>query len=143
VSANTPSKPQMPDFVARFAHWWSAPDPQRLGELLAPDIELVQPLLPNARGLDEAKRTFARLLAAIPDLRATVHAWAENEDLVFIDFTLHGSGLEWRAIDRFTVEDGLARVRVSRFDPLPLIVGALHPARWPLTARLIRASLSH
>jgi ketosteroid isomerase-like protein len=136
----------MPDFVARFARWWSDPDPATVGDVLAPDIVLRQPMMPTARGLDAARRSFASLFSAIPDLRATVHTWAENGELVFIEFTLHGTTggrpIEWRAIDRFTVgEDGLGHERVSYFDPAPIALAGLHPARWPTIARLIGARL--
>ena len=145
MSAEPPAAEELPAFATRFARWWEAPDPATLGELLAPDVVLVQPMLPTTRGLDAAKQSFSRLLDAIPDLHATVHAGAQNGNLVFIDFTLQGTtggrAIEWRAIDRFTLAGDLARERVSRFDPLPLVAAGLHPAAWLTMARLIGASL--
>ncbi|HSI80272.1 MAG TPA: nuclear transport factor 2 family protein [Solirubrobacterales bacterium] len=102
-------------------------------------------MLPTTRGLDAGRAAFTRLLGAIPDLRATVNAWAADGDLVFIDFTLDGTmgGREtaWRVVDRFTLDGDRARERVSYFDPLPLLAKAAHPARWPAIAKLLAASL--
>lgn len=140
-----PDASEMPEFVGRFARWWAGPNPETLGELLADDVVLTQPILPDTRGLDAAKASFSRLIGAIPDLRATVHSWAVEGELVFIDFTLHGTAggreLAWRAVDRFTLDGDRARERVSYFDPLPLLAAGLHPARWPTMARLAAASL--
>jgi len=146
VSDEPAAAEALPEFATRFARWWAAPDPATLDELLAPDVVLVQPMMPTAHGLDAAKASFSRLFEAIPDLHATVHAAAQNGNLVFIDFTLQGTAggrpIEWRAIDRFTLgDDDLARERVSRFDPFPLVAAGLHPAAWPTMAKLIGARL--
>jgi ketosteroid isomerase-like protein len=111
------------DFVRRFEAWWADPDPSQLGELLAPDVVLVQPIAANTHDLDGAKRTFTRLLAAIPDLRATVHNWAVEGDVVLIEFTLAGTlggkPIVWDNVDRFMVNaDGLATERVNYHDSL-------------------------
>ncbi len=140
------ARPEMPDFVARFATWWAAPDPGTVHNVLAEDIVLKQPMMPTARGLDAAKRSFAGLFAAIPDLRATVHRWAEHGEHVFIEFTLHGTTggrpISWDAIDRFTVgPDDLGHERVSYFDPSTIAVAGFHPARWPAIAKLVGARM--
>jgi SnoaL-like protein len=111
------------DFVRRFETWWADPDPKRLGGLLAPGVVLVQPIVAHTSDLEGAQRTFGRLLAAIPDLRATVHHWAAEGDVVFIEFTLAGTlggrPIVWDNVDRFTVNaDGLATERVNYHNAL-------------------------
>jgi hypothetical protein len=53
---------------------------------------------------------------------------------VFINLTLHTGGrrpLEWTVVDRIQIEDGLIRERISYFDSLPLMFGALtRPSLW-------------
>jgi ketosteroid isomerase-like protein len=106
------------DFVRRFEAWWADPDPSQLGDLLAPDVVLVQPIVAHTRDLEGAKRTFTALLAAIPDLKMTVRNWASEGDAVIIEFTLAGTlggkPFVWDNVDRFTVNtDGLATERVN------------------------------
>ena len=131
----------MPDFVDRFAAWWSDPDPSRLGELLADDVVLIQPLSPDTHGLADGQEGFRRLLRFLPDLRATVHDSASDGDVVFIRFTLSatygGRPISWEAVDRFVLrEDGRASERVSWFDSAPLIAQiAMRPQGWPQLVR--------
>jgi ketosteroid isomerase-like protein len=129
------------EFVARFAHAWSRCDPDALAELLDDDVVLIQPMMPATNGRPAARQAFARLFELIPDLRATVHRWGAGEDVLFIEFTLHGTfggrELSWPAVDRFQLRDGLALRRVSYFDPLPLALElATRPRGWP---RLVRS----
>ena len=130
------------DFAERFATWWSAPDPERLDALLAPEVRLVQPLSPDTHGLPEAKDAFRRLIRMIPDIRAEVRDSASDGDLVFVYFTLVGTyggqPIEWDAVDRFIVgSDGRATERVSFFDSQPLALQmAARPCGWP---QLLRA----
>jgi hypothetical protein len=54
---------------------------------------------------------------------------------VFIEFTLAGTfggrPIEWDAVDRFVLRDGLALERVSYFDSMPLALEmALRPRGW-------------
>jgi ketosteroid isomerase-like protein len=129
------------DFVERFAAWWADPDPDRLGDLLAEDVRLVQPIMPDTSTLAEAIEAFRRLLRFIPDLRAEVHDAARDGDVVFVHFTLTGSyggrPISWGAVDRFVVrEDGLAAERVSFFDSQPLAAQILlRPRGWAQLAR--------
>ena len=131
----------MNEFAGRFAAWWERPDPDRLGELLAPDVRLVQPLSPDTRGLEEAKGAFRRLIRMIPDIHAEVRDSAADGGLVFVYFTLIGTyggePIEWDAVDRFIVgPDGLATERVSFFDSQPLALQmAARPRGWPQLAR--------
>lgn len=128
-------------FVEAFKAYWHDPSVDALVELLSEDVVLRQPLGPTTRGLEAGKRAFARILAAIPDLRATVVRWGPTEDGVLIEFRLHGTvggkPVEWPVVDRFVLRDGLATERVSYFDPGRLLRAvATRPTSWP---RLLRS----
>ncbi len=132
------------EFVARFQAWWSDPDPTTLGSLLAPDAVLIQPVLPRTVGLPAAERSFRRLLAALPDLTGTVHRWATDGEVVFIEFTLSGTlagrPIAWENVDRFVVgADGLAIERLNHHDSLTLVAKmASRPGGW---VRILRSGL--
>jgi ketosteroid isomerase-like protein len=146
MAAATRSDPlpgQASGFVDRFADAWGGSDIDRLMELLSEDVVLRQPMLPMTVGKAAARDAFARLLTAFPGLRATVHTWGAEGDVVFIEFTLSctfgGRELSWPAVDRFVLRDGLAAERVNYFDPLPLFVKILsRPRGW---GGLVRARL--
>ena len=129
------------EFVERFAKWWSDPDPDRLGELLADDVRLIQPLAPDTFNLADAQKAFRRLFRFLPDLRGEVHDSSVDGNLVFIHFTLSatyaGRPISWDAVDRFILrEDGLAAERVSFFDSQPLGLQMLsRPRGWLQLAR--------
>jgi ketosteroid isomerase-like protein len=129
------------DFVERFARWWSAPDLDRLGELLADDVRLIQPIAPDTFTLAEGKEAFRRLFRFLPDLHGQVHDSSVEGNLVFIHFTLSatygGRLIAWDAVDRFVLrEDGLATERVSFFDSQPLAAQMLlRPSGWPQLVR--------
>lgn len=131
----------MDEFVERFARWWSDPDPDRLGELLADDVRLVQPLAPDTRNLADGVEAFRSLFRFLPDLRGTVHDFAVDGNTVFIHFTLSatygGRPISWDAVDRFVVrDDGLATERLSFFDSRPLALQMLmRPRGWAQLAR--------
>ena len=120
---------------------WSDPDPDRLGEILADDVRLVQPIVPETHTLADGIAAFRRLFRFIPDLRGTVHDSAAEGDVVFIHFTLSGTyggrPISWDAVDRFVVgDDGLATERLSFFDSQPLALQMLaRPRGWTQLAR--------
>jgi hypothetical protein len=130
------------DFARRFAEFWKAPAPERLGTVLAAQPRLVAPMTPTTHTLAEGKRTFAELLELIPDLTAEVHRWGATADGLLIEFTLSGNAgggpISWHAVDRFVLgEDGLATERVSYFDSAPIaLTVARRPRAWPGFARL-------
>ena len=129
------------DFVERFARWWSAPDPDSLGELLADDVRLVQPIAPDTHTLADGIEAFWRLFRFLPDLTGQVHDSSVDGSLVFIHFTLSatygGRPISWDAVDRFVLrEDGLASERVSFFDSQPLAAQMLmRPRGWTQLVR--------
>jgi steroid delta-isomerase-like uncharacterized protein len=123
------------EFVERFQHAWRQCSADALVELLTDDVVLHQPSMPDIVGKHAAREAFTRLFRAIPDLKATVHRWAAQDDLVFIEFTLSGEfggrPLSWPAVDRFTVRDGLGAERVSYFDGGKLLIEFLkRPRGW-------------
>ena len=130
-----PSAEHGAEFVARFADFWRAPTPERLGEVLTDDVTLVQPLAVPTHGLPAARAAFRHLFVLVPDLHAVVDRWSARGEHVFIEFrlcgTFGGRALEWPAVDRFTLRGERASERVSYFDPTPLLP---HLARRPLAA---------
>jgi ketosteroid isomerase-like protein len=129
------ASPAAAKFVEGFAEAWGRSDVDMLLALLTEDIVLIQPLMAPVEGKAAARDSFARLFKLLPDLRAEVHRWAADGDLVFIEFTLEGTfggrRVSWPAVDRFFLQDGLARERVSYFDPGPLLIHTLRrPRGW-------------
>lgn len=124
------------DFVSRFADAWATPSPDGFEALFCPDVHLVQPLLPNARGIPAAGASMSRLFRMMPDAHGEVLDSGAAGDTVFIELRLAGTFgghlLQWDVVDRITLRDGLIAERVSYFDPLPLILAmACRPRGWP------------
>lgn len=132
------------EFVAAFAHYWSAPAPDGLDAVLRPDVVLTQPLAPPLRGLPAVKASFATLFAWIPDLHAEVDSWRGDGEALFIAFrligTVGGRHVSWPVVDHFVLDEtGMARSRASYFDPLALLAAtAMRPSGWP---RLVRSGV--
>jgi ketosteroid isomerase-like protein len=123
------------EFVLRFERAWATSDLAELEALWTDDIVLIQPLSAPAVGREQGRKRFSSILRLIPDLHATVHRWAANGDVVFIEFTLSGTfggrEVSWPAVDRFLLRDGLAAERVSYFDAMPLMLQmAMRPRGW-------------
>lgn len=123
------------EFVRAFERFWSAPTVEGLDGLLSQDVVLRQPLGPTTHGLAEGKLAFSKIFMAIPDLHAVVDRWATTEDGVLIEFRLRGTvggrPIEWPAVDRFVLQDGLGTERVSYFDPTRLLRAvATRPTSW-------------
>ena len=122
--------------VAAFAAGWQAPHPHAWDDLLAADVELVQPLLLGGRGRERWQGEVARLLAFLPDLVGEVRGWAAGGDTLFVELECHGTAggrpLSFRVVDRLTVgQDGRVTRRESFFDPVPLVTAILaRPAAW-------------
>ncbi len=115
-----------PEFVDRFEAAWKSRDPDRLAALLAPDVRLVQPLLPELKGRDAARRSFVTILELIPDLLTEVTGWSrEDGGRLYIEFIFSGTAgrrpVKLHLADRFELKDGLAVCRISYFDPMPLV----------------------
>lgn len=122
-------------FTQRFADFWASPSPERMAELLHPEVVLIQPLSRPMIGLAAAQDEFRRLFAFLPDLKATVDRALGGDELLYIEFRLHASlgreRIEWPVVDRFYLQDGKALERMTYFDPLPILLRMLrHPSRW-------------
>ena len=90
-------------FLERFRTFGRAASPEVYEDLFDPEEGTV--LHPGMRSpLPRAHvRTYiATFLAAIPDFRFEVEAWAEREGTVFVEArntgTVGGEGLEWRTV---------------------------------------------
>jgi SnoaL-like protein len=123
------------DFAARFADFWSSPSPDRLPELLHPDVVLVRPLAAPMIGLDAAQADFRRIWRCLPDLGADVDRWCGDGQLLFIEFrlraTIGGDVIDWPTVNRLLLKDGKAIERVTYFDPLVIVPKLLrHPSIW-------------
>lgn len=136
------------DFIRRFEEFWSAPTPERLDTVLAPNVRLSAPMVPTTHGLADGRRAFADLFELIHDISIEVHRWGATADGVLIEFTVHGtsggSPVSWESVDRFVLgHDGLATERFTYFDSLPLVLNLVRrPTAWPafLRSRLKRRS---
>jgi ketosteroid isomerase-like protein len=137
------------DFVRAFADGWQRAKPDGfLDHFLPrfhPDVLLVQPTLPAARGRAEAEERFRELFAVFPEYVVTVDDWAVAGDVVWIGVThrvtVGGRLATWRGADRVVLEDGLLRERVAFFDPLATLPPALRaPRTWPTLLRWSLAS---
>jgi hypothetical protein len=134
--------PPAAEFVEAFRRFWTAPSVDAFARVLRTDVTLRQPLAPPMHGLDEVRDVFARIFAWLPDLRGEVDRWSAAGDVVFIEFrlraTIGGRAFEWPVVDRFVLDgDGMARERVTYFDPLPLLAATVgRPASW---WRLVRS----
>ena len=138
------------EFVEFFAAGWKfgARDAEaffrHFGPRMHPDTVLIQPVARPARGPRALQQLFEPLFKAMPDLEGELKRWGETADGVFIELTLRGhlgrKLVEWTAVDRIILEDGLIRERRSYFDPAPLLGAvALRPrASLPLLLSLFR-----
>jgi hypothetical protein len=127
--------------VERFAAAWADPSPERLNELLHPDVRLVQPLEGEVRGHSATTAMWHRTFGLIPDLRGEVVDWAERDEFLVIAIrlrgTLGGRPVEWVSSDHVKLEGGLVRERIAHFDPLPIAVALMRaPRAWPRYLKL-------
>lgn len=123
------------EFVEKFTDYWRDPSPDRLPDLLHPDVVLRQPLAGPMFGLAAAQRDFGRFLACLPGLHGEVDRWCADGDLVFIEFRLRvrlgRDDLEWPNVNRLILREGKAVERVTYFDALSLVPALLrHPSVW-------------
>jgi ketosteroid isomerase-like protein len=130
----TAADPEVTDLVERFTAAWANPSVEAFAGLFHDDIVLEQPMLPRIAGKEAAVEQFRQLVRMFPEVRGEVLGWHGEGDRVFINLTLHTGGrrpLEWTVVDRIQIEDGLIRERISYFDSLPLMFGALtRPSLW-------------
>ena len=151
-SANTSDVAEK--WVAGFIEGWRAPHgPEAFAAhfrpMLAPDVRLIQPQLPELIGIRAFEEQFVRpVFALFPDIHGDVERWAANGDVIYIEMTLRGTladrPISWRVCDRITLSDGLAVERESYFDPGPLLATvARRPRAWPPFLRMQLRSLAN
>lgn len=124
------------EVLARFTAGWKAPSPHVWDDMLAEDVELVQPMVRSGRGRELWWQEAARILTLMPDLHGDVLGWSGIGDSLYIEIrfsgTLGGAPLSWRAVDQIRISsDGLVTRRESFFDPSPLVTAVLtRPRAW-------------
>jgi SnoaL-like domain len=135
-------------WVEHFIEGWRAPSgPEAFAahfrRVLAPDVRLIQPQLPDMVGLRAFDEQFVQpLFALLPDVHGVVEHWAASDEVIYIELTVCGTvggrrPVTWRVCDRVTLHDGLAAERESYFDPSPLLAAiARTPRAWPSFLRV-------
>jgi hypothetical protein len=134
-------------WVEAFAEGWRAPrDADSFVDhfllWLAPEVRLVQPMMPVFVGHEQFRHGFARpLFAMISDLHGEVADWAAHGDRIYIELVLRGTvggrSVTLHTVDRVTLgPDGRATERVAHMDPFPLVAAvATAPRAWPAFVR--------
>jgi hypothetical protein len=123
------SQVEADDFARRFAEYWSKPTVEGLKALLRDDVRLAAPGTPTTENLVDGGQIMGGLFELMPDLTGQVHRWGPHGEGLFIEFTLSGTlngvAVSWRAIDSFELDEhGMAKERVSYFDPAPILAAA-------------------
>lgn len=123
------------DVARRFRDAWANPAVERFVAVLAPEVRLRQPVTPEVRGREAARREFGRLLHWLPDLRGEVDDCSFAGETIFIAwrlrFTLGRGPYELRIVDRIVSRDGLIVERDAYFDSLRFFVATLtRPSAW-------------
>jgi ketosteroid isomerase-like protein len=139
------------EWVEGFADGWRAPTDaesfcDHFDSLIADDIRLVQPQLPEISGKRAFREEFARpLFDLLHEVRGIVGSWASraegDAEIVFIELTIRarlagGRRVALRTTDKITLRNGVAVERIASVDPLDLLGGVLlSPRSWPAFVR--------
>ena len=123
--------------------WRGAPRgelPRGLRHLFVPDVRFSQPFAPPNVGYRGFERSYASLLALLPDLDIEVVGWSARGANLYVEFELSGTvgrkRLLLRSCDRFVLREGLVVERHAFIDLLPLIWAiAVRPLTWPRAVR--------
>jgi len=78
------------EVVAAFGRGWRRPHAHAWDDLLAEDVELVQPLLRSGAGRKLWQEELQPLLAFLPDLTGQVTTWAARDQQIFVVSRAHG-----------------------------------------------------
>lgn len=119
-----------------FTKSWARPHPHAWDELLAEDVELIQPFARDCHGRAQWWEEARRLLSFTPDLTGEVLGWAARDDRMFINIRLHatvrGTPVTVHAVDQLHLDpSGTILRRESVFDTWPLMFTVLrHPTAW-------------
>lgn len=123
------------DFARRFAEAFKRPSPERLIQLLHPDVVQYQPHTPPIRGREAAFREFDRLFRWLPDIRGEVQRFYSRDGMLFIEWKMRlpigKKGLFIGVVDRFRLRDGLGIERAISFSRTRLMRSLIfHPRLW-------------
>jgi limonene-1,2-epoxide hydrolase len=142
---NRPQGPLTPTrFVDVFAEGWRLPKPDAFLDyfrpLMHPEVTLIQPPFPEARGVEGFETLFRQMFALLPDFTATVQRSTADDRAAVIESAcmtrLGGRTIHFDVCDRFTIDDGLIIQRRSYSDPSPVLLAMLRsPAAWPRATR--------
>jgi hypothetical protein len=108
-------------FLDLYASAWAEPASGRLGELWAPEAEMMHPEFTEPmRGRDAVMAYLREILNIAPDLKVRPLAAAANGDIVFIHFrgegTFAGQRVVWDGGARFDLDGDQAIRGVGFFD---------------------------
>jgi hypothetical protein len=138
------------EWVEGFADGWRAPTDadsfcDHFDPLLADEIRLIQPQLPEVVGKEAFRERFARpLFDLLSEVHGTVGSWASTPDargeLVLIELTIRarvgGRPVVLHTVDKITLRDGVAVERIATLDPLELLGAVIRsPRAWPAFVR--------
>ncbi len=120
-------------FLARFADFGAAPDPEKYEQLFDPaDGTVLHPGMPAPLHRNQVRAYMTTYLAGVPGFRFTIEQWAERNGTVFVEARNSGrpgggEPLDWRTVYWVTLRGD----RVLR--------GRAYGDRVPLLARLMPA----
>jgi ketosteroid isomerase-like protein len=134
-AATTRPDDELSTMAARFTEAWAHPEPDRLVALLDPDVRLLQPVTPELRGKEAARREFTRLLRWLPDLHGVIDSTAGTGDTLLVAwhlrFTLARRPRSISIVDRIVVRGGVIVEREAYFDSLRFLLLVLaSPSEW-------------
>lgn len=113
-------------FIVRFSETWRDPDPEAFADLFTSDGILFHPTMAGPIPARQVPDYVRRIKALVPDLTLEVDNWAAREEVVLIEWTIHGTfggqRLSWKGMDRFSLQEDKAKEGVAYFDTFPLWV---------------------
>lgn len=109
-----------------FSEAWAEGDYDRLLAVLAPDVNVLYPPMPEATDREGLRQFFEGAYARMPDLRFRLVDWAARGDAVFVEWvataTIGDQQLSWEGADRFTFrDDGQIVEARAYYDPRALL----------------------
>lgn len=115
AAATSPWSPE-----THFAAFWSDPNPGGPNSRLAPDVIGRWPNGATLRGIDQYNDYLRSVIALMPGVTLEVLEHAINDDLAFIRWRSHGTGLngpfEMTGVDRLRFRDGRIVENMVFFD---------------------------
>lgn len=117
-------EPYAAEFIDRYTAAWHVPHPEEITRLYHPKWQGRTPTTGGTIDRNGIPAYYGKVLALLPDFRLDVQDWADNNDVVFIEWTISatvaGKATSWSGIDRHTIRGSRSIDGVSYFDSLPL-----------------------